>query len=371
MKTRRYGKNEVAEVVERLRAGETLALPTETVYGLAANAFSSASVLKIFSAKERPSFDPLILHLAESLLKAEGGLIPALIQSGILDESVRTWRGAGTLEHLMRQFWPGPLTLILPKGPKIPSEVTSGSLFVGIRMPRHPLFQEVLCQLDFPLAAPSANRFGRISPTTADHVLAELEGRIEGVLDGGACVVGVESTILALEETPHGTWEARILRPGQIAKSALEHTLGVRIGDAPALGEHNQRVLAPGLLEQHYAPRKPLLLFPRGFGGPSLTPAMIIQEVRKAGFQGRIAFLCFDSASAHRFPLTEKTAVLAPDSKSETAAQQLFSLLRILDEDPAVELIVAELPENTEEGLGAAIADRLNRASVNKPLLRR
>ena len=226
MKTEILGSEraDIERAAELLRSGGTVALPTETVYGLAADATLSSTILRIFAAKERPSFDPLIVHLRASHLSAPPGLIDSLVSAGILHPACASPPFAGAIQALAGRFWPGPLTLILPKGPSIPDEATSGQSTVGIRMPAHPVFQAVLEELSFPLAAPSANRFGRISPTTSDHVRSELEGRIDAILDGGACAVGVESTILSLIQPGHPA----ILRPGKISASEIEAVLQVK-----------------------------------------------------------------------------------------------------------------------------------------------
>ncbi len=365
--TRYLGPDEVESVASILTHGGIVALPTETVYGLAGNAFSGECALKIFKAKERPSFDPLITHVSEKLLSGRGGVLNALVEAGVIDRSTIAWRTAPQVERLIHTFWPGPLTLILPRGSKIPDEVTSGSPRVGVRMPEHVLFQKVLSLTGFPLAAPSANRFGRISPTTASHVRAELDGRIDAVLDGGPCSVGVESTIVSLEESDHGTLIATLLRPGKISRAALELALGIPVGDGVGLGEKNQKIAAPGMLDQHYAPVKPLFLYP----GPFPSRTVLDSWIRKLGLNGTPAFLCQHLKSSECLDPEDLRSVLTPEADPETAARALFSALRSLDEDAAVDFILAELPENTEEGLSAAIADRLNRASVNKPLLKR
>jgi L-threonylcarbamoyladenylate synthase len=367
VKTLQLGPEDVGQVSKILSNGGIVALPTETVYGLAGNAFSSECALKIFRAKERPSFDPLITHVSEALLSKPGGVLKALVEAGVIDAVTLTWNSAPVIERLLHRFWPGPLTLILPRGSNIPDEVTSGSPRVGVRMPAHPLFQKVLNLTGFPLAAPSANRFGRISPTTAAHVIAELDGRIDAILDGGPCRVGVESTIVSIEELPEQGLTATLLRPGQVSRSELESSLGVAVGDGVGLGEKNQKISAPGMLDQHYAPSKPLYLYPGVFPSREVLDAWIAQQ----GPDKTPAFLCQNLKSTRNLRVGDCQRVLTPESDPEAAARTLFSTLRALDEDVTVDFIVAELPENTSEGLGAAIADRLNRASVNKPLLRR
>lgn len=349
----------IRRVAALLRQDELAALPTETVYGLAGNAFREDAVLKIFSAKERPAFDPLIVHVSETLLKDSRGPLSALVSEGILGAEVIAWPNAARITALMRAFWPGPLTLLLPRGPRIPDLVTSGLPAVGIRMPAHPVFQAVLSEAGFPLAAPSANRFGRISPTTADHVEQELAGRIPAILEGGPCAVGVESTILAIDSSG----VARVLRPGQISAAQLEEVLGHRVTRDSGVVEKNTAALAPGMSDQHYAPKKPLYLIP----GPLHSKGELDAHRTHAGLTGTPGLLT-------QSPLGFETGIemnfhLSRSGSCEEAARNLFSMLRHLDGDPSISHIVADLPPMPRQGLSAAIADRLNRASLNKPLL--
>lgn len=301
-----------------LRAGETVAVPTETVYGLAANAFDPEAVLRIFTTKQRPSFDPLIVHIGR--------------RTDVARIAKELPPGAGLL---MEAFWPGPLTLVLPKRAEVPDVVTSGLDTVGVRMPAHPLTLDLLHRLDFPLAAPSANPFGYVSPTTAQHVADQLGERIPYILDGGACEVGVESTIIGWE---HEGW--KLYRPGGVAVEAIEQVIG-------RLGTDVKPVLpvAPGMLESHYAPRKPV------FVGdvPTLLKANAGRRVAVIGFATRYA--------AHR------TEVLSPQGDMAQAAQRLFAALRELDSSD-VDVILAEV--FPDEGLGRAINDRLRRAAVKR-----
>ena len=364
MKTEILGSDRagIERAAEFLRSGGTVALPTETVYGLAADATRSHAILKIFKAKERPSFDPLIVHIRASHLSASPGLVHSLVSAGILHPDCSSAPFAAAIQTLASQFWPGPLTLILPKGPSIPDEATSGQSTVGIRMPSHPVFQSVLEALSFPLAAPSANRFGRISPTTSDHVRSELEGRIDAILDGGACAVGVESTILSLIQPG----QPAILRPGKISSSEIEAVLQVKPeSKAGLLEQAGSPHLAPGMLDQHYAPRKPLFLSK----SPFLTPKDL-EAIRVAsGFSRKIGVLCQSPVpGADLEAWVSRVLTLSPSGDSDEAARNLFRFLRILDEDPRVESLIADLPSDRSSGLGAAIADRLNRASFNKPL---
>ncbi len=344
-----------------LKQGEILALPTETVYGLAGNAFSSSVVNKIFIAKERPAFDPLIVHVGSKLLAKGNHPIESLVNSKILSSEILNWPSQDLINDAMKKFWPGPLTLVLPRGPKIPNEVTSGQNTVGIRCPAHPLFQAVLDELDFPLAAPSANRFGRISPTKASHVLQELNGKIAAVLDGGDCKVGLESSIFRIENP----LKISLLRPGQISKEILESHFGVPVELGAAAGTINQAQLAPGMLDQHYAPKKTMILCPFPFSQDQSTFTFL----DSLSLQGTVFFIGM-SEIPKTFPknIQTKSIILSEKKSLEEMGQKLFNSLRVADQDPDIDFIVVDVPEYHNSGTGAAIRDRLNRASTNKPL---
>ena len=299
----------VSTIVEALAAGEPVALPTETVYGLAADALSPNACAKIFEAKNRPLSDPLIVH------------IPSI------DWLPRLTSPYLTALQLAQKFWPGPLTMVLPRQPIVPDIVTAGQNTVAIRMSAHPLFQEVATAFGKPLAAPSANRFGRISPTSAAHVLAELDGRIPFILDGGPCAHGIESTIVHVSEEG-----LRILREGPITRKDLR-------AFAPLLDD-SIAVSAPGGLKSHYAPRTPLVL--------EKNPAPHSEK------NGLLAF----SALHEGFAQTE---VLSATSDLREAAANLYGAMRRLDE-AGLDLIVAE--ELPESGIGAAIMERLRKAAA-------
>lgn len=343
-----------------LQQGEVVALPTETVYGLAGNALKTESVKKIFTAKERPSFDPLIVHISDAYLKSSSPL-ESLVNNNILDSKVLNWKNRPKIEAAMKHFWPGPLTFILPKGKNIPAEVTSNQDTVGIRCPQHPLFQKVLAELSFPLAAPSANRFGRISPTSADHVQKELDGRIAGILDGGACTVGVESSIIKVTEN-----SVTLLRPGKISTSELEKLFGHEISTTPSLMQAmSESTLAPGMLDEHYAPRKPLYLIPASFldqKSEALLRAFPESASPTAAYLSMSGFY-----ASFRLDAKQESRILSVKNLPEEMAQKLFSTLRELDENEKVSVIFADSPLSTQEGLGASIFDRLKRASRNKP----
>jgi L-threonylcarbamoyladenylate synthase len=309
----------IDEAAAVLRRGGLVAFPTETVYGLGADAFNPRAVARVFEVKARPSFDPLIVHLADAAdLKRVSPTDDARVAA------------------LAARFWPGPLTLVLPRRPEVPDLVTSGLDTVGVRVPAHPAARALIAAAGTPVAAPSANPFGYVSPTTASHV-AELLGRsVDLVLDGGPCRVGVESTILSLAAEP-----PVILRPGGVPREALEDALGLHLEVAgPA-----ERPLAPGQLAKHYATRTPLRILP----GPS---------GRASEGAGRVGLLAWRAAGAEGYAAAE---VIAPDGLAETAAQNLFAALRRLD-DAGLDLIVAEPCD--EAGLGHAIMDRLRRAEA-------
>jgi L-threonylcarbamoyladenylate synthase len=223
----------VRRAAELLRSGEVVALPTETVYGLAANAFNAVAVAKIFEAKGRPAHNPVICHVAGKEL---------------IQHCVARWPAVA--EKLADAFWPGPLTLVVPRSSAIPDIVTAGGDTVGIRWPAHPFMQAVIAACDFPLAAPSANLSNQLSPTSAEHVHRQLAGRIPLIVDGGAAQVGIESTVVDASSTP-----PRLLRPGMIHEEALLAVTGEL-----ATGETSGVLRSPGLLKKHYSPRAPLRL---------------------------------------------------------------------------------------------------------------
>jgi L-threonylcarbamoyladenylate synthase len=299
----------VSTVVEALTSGEPIALPTETVYGLAADALSPEACAKIFEAKSRPLSDPLIIH------------IPSI------DWLPRLTSPTPLALALAEKFWPGPLTMVLPRQSIVPDIVTAGQDTVAVRMSAHPLFQEVATAFGKPLAAPSANRFGRISPTSAAHVLAELDGRIPFILDGGACAHGIESTIVHVSEEG-----LRILREGPITRNDLR-AFGPLLNDSIA-------VSAPGGLKSHYAPRTPLVL-----------------EKNPTPHSEKTGLLAFSSPREG----FAKTEILSATSDLRESAANLYGAMRRLDE-AGLDLIVAE--EIPESGIGAAIMERLRKAAA-------
>lgn len=306
-----------------LRRGGLVAIPTETVYGLAANALDVRAVARIFEAKQRPAFDPLIVHVAsaDAAWKLVRGEVPAVAR------------------RLADTFWPGPLTITLPRADMVPELVTSGLPDVALRVPAHPVARALLNATGFPLAAPSANRFGRVSPTRAEHVLEQLDGAIDAVLDGGPCTVGVESTVVRLDGQV-----IEILRHGGVPREALE-ALGVPVRDGVRVLE---RPLAPGQLARHYATSTPLRLLA---DGPLQAPADAAARALLV-----VAGPAPDAASAWGHVRT-----LAPDGDLYAAAAELFAALRSLDRGSYAGIDVIPC---ANIGIGRAIVDRLQRATV-------
>jgi L-threonylcarbamoyladenylate synthase len=329
---------DVSHAAEILRDGGLVAFGTETVYGLGANALDERAVARIFEAKNRPHFDPLILHIAD--VKWLDHLAEQLTPAS---------------KALADAFWPGPLTMVLPKKDIVPDLVTSGLPSVAIRMPSHPLALEVLTNVDLPIAAPSANPFGQISPTTAQHVLETLGDRIDLILDGGPCYVGVESTIVLMTKD-----RPRILRHGGITQEQLESVIGpvdVHLGGnddtaSPDFFENTTdtpqtSVAAPGMFSQHYSPTTPLVL-------ASEVDAGLITNKRV----GLLQFSETNMAERHIVDFTS-IEVLTANGNLRLAAASFFAALRRLDSE-GLDLILAEpFPDH---GLGRALNDRLNRA---------
>jgi L-threonylcarbamoyladenylate synthase len=312
-----------AAAVERLRKGEIVALPTETVYGLAADALDLIAVAKIFEAKERPQFHPLIVHLPGRDW-VEG------VASVRRDERK-------LIEKLTDHFWPGPLTIVMPKREIVPDIVTAGLDTVAVRISSHPVFSEIALAFGKPLAAPSANRFGRLSPTTAQHVLDELDGRIPLVIDAGPTQHGLESTIIAVRENT-----IEILRCGPLTKEELS-IFGAKVD----VVRSRDKISAPGQSSSHYAPKTPLQLIDN-------TESFAPEKGQ------RIALLAWHpSESEERFAAVRR---LSERQDVREAAANFFRYLRELDA-LALDLIVAErVPLH---GLGAAIMDRLQRAAYD------
>jgi L-threonylcarbamoyladenylate synthase len=312
-----------------LMSGEVVGVPTETVYGLAGDALNPEAVKKIFRAKGRPTNDPLIVH------------IHSLTQLDALAE-----RNAA-VEKIARTFWPGPLTLVLPKKSVVPDLVTSGRPSVAIRMPNHPLFRKLLRACGRPLAAPSANPFGYVSPTSAAHVRDGLGRKIRYILDGGTCTIGVESTILDLRDPRH----PGILRPGAIERRAIERVLGVPVTAFSAKAQPaNIASVAPGLLTRHYSPRTPVELYDQIKGNPETGREALLYFRRPAPF------------AKHR--ATKNIFWLTENGNLHTAAKALFATLRELDAGRWTKIHAERAPG--ESALALAINDRLTRAAAKR-----
>jgi len=312
-------QKEVALARQLLIAGQTVAIPTETVYGLAANAFSTRAVTQIFEIKNRPTFDPLIVH-THSLQKLSEFVTTIPIEAYQLAEA----------------FWPGPLTLLLPKRSCISDLVTAGSDLVAVRIPDHPLTLALLAQLDFPLAAPSANPFGYVSPTCAAHVATHLGEKVGYILDGGHCRVGLESTIVGFGENG-----ITIYRQGGIGQEEIEAV----VGPVRSIKHSNSNPTMPGSLSVHYAPRTPLIL------------GNLSQLIEQYGTDN-IGVIAFSHPVARVSVYNQM--LLAPDGTIATAARNLFATLRQMDARGFACILAEEVPPI---GLGRAINDRLQRAA--------
>lgn len=326
----------IALAAEVIKKGGLVAFPTETVYGLGANALEERAVARIFAAKERPADDPIIVHIAsmESLLQVVAEVPPMA-------------------QKLAKLFWPGPLTLVLPKTPSVPNLVTAGLPTVGVRMPAHPVALALIKASGCPIAAPSANLFGRPSPTHSSHVLEDLDGRIELVLDAGPTFIGVESTVLDLTRpTP------TILRPGGLSKETLEKVLGrVELVTEPVSGPKP----SPGLMEKHYAPRANLYLV---IGGDRAVRSFLREkalEGKALGIKRGFIIAEEDRESLGDLPVTIQ--ILGSLKEPESVARRLFSSLRILDALGVEEIYARDFGQ---EGLALAVHNRLLRAAGGK-----
>jgi L-threonylcarbamoyladenylate synthase len=311
---------DIVKAADYLKNGELVAIPTETVYGLAANALNEDAVLKIYAAKNRPQFNPLIMHVAS------------------FEQAKKFIKNISTeAEQLAAAFWPGPLTMLFNKQQTVSDLVTAGSKRVAIRVPNHPLTLQLLSQIDFPVAAPSANPSGYVSPTTAAHVYEGLHDKIPYILDGGECGVGVESTIVGWNESG----EIELYRLGGIAVEQIEAVVGKKI-------EHHKKVTdnpnTPGQLKSHYATHTPLFL-----GNiDELLPQFAGKKIFLINFQ-----------QYHPGVSKEQQYVLSASGSKEEAAKNLFRVLREVDSMNADVILAELLPD---EGLGRAVNDRLERA---------
>jgi L-threonylcarbamoyladenylate synthase len=309
------GKN-IQQAIQLLNDKQVIGLPTETVYGLAANAFEDEAVLKIFEVKNRPAFNPLIIH-TDSLEKVSEFVTNLPEKARLLGEA----------------FWPGPMTLLLPKSAKVGDLVTSGSPLVAIRIPNHPLTLQLLSQLDYPLAAPSANKFGSISPTIPEAVVQQLGDGVQYVLDGGTCAIGIESTIIGFEgKTPI------IYRTGGLALEDIEAVVGkVKVNK-----KSHEKPLTSGMMKSHYAPSTPFYV-----GN--------IEELISKYQDKKIGVLSF-SAKYNAFC----NYTLSPTGDVREAAKNLFNYMRLIDKEN-IDVIVSEYLPN--KGLGRGVNDRLLRAN--------
>ena len=321
--TRAEREHAVARAVELLRKGEIVALPTETVYGLAADALNPIAVAKIFEAKERPRFDPLIVHLSSR------DWLGKIVDLSAQDRQL--------ILKLADKFWPGPFTMVLQKREFVPEIVTAGLDTVAVRISAHPVFAEIVCALDQPLAAPSANRFGRVSPTTAQHVMDELGGRISLIIDGGPTEHGIESTVVAVRGG-----KIDILRRGPITAEQLSEFGKIDIVMP------SRKISAPGQLPLHYSPKTPLRLIDNP---ESFLP------------QENVGLLAWNPVGPEK--KFAAVRLLSERQDLREAAANLFRHLRELDQF-SFDLIVAERVPAL--GLGAAILDRLERASHDQPV---
>lgn len=319
---------DVSTAATALRKGELVAFATETVYGLGGVALWPETVARIFEVKGRPTFDPLIVHVPD--LPAAHKLVKSLPPVAV---------------QLASKFWPGPLTMVLEKAEQVPDLVTSGLPSVAIRIPSHPLALRLLREVGLPVAAPSANLFGRVSPTTAAHVQDQLGDRINWILDGGPCTVGVESTVLNIPNDEHPS----LLRPGGVSLEEIEAQIGPigRPAEAASTPAESRPVaqLSPGSLPQHYAPLTPITV-----ANLSASPPR--------GKWGALAFR--DCPHADQYAAVE---VLSPDGHLAAAAAELFAAMRRLDSLGLEGILTERFPE---EGLGRAINDRLRRAAYRE-----
>ena len=314
--------HDVMDAAERLNAGQLVAFPTETVYGLGADALNVTAIARLFEAKQRPEFDPLIVHIAAfDYLSSVAADVP---------DSAR---------ELAHHFWPGPLTMVLPKRSAIPDLVTAGLPGVGVRIPEHPLALQLLSTVDCPVAAPSANRFGAVSPTTAEHVLHGLHGRIDAVLAGGSCRIGLESTVISLMQQ-----DPVVLRLGGLPLEEIQTVTGpiqVMTGN-PALSDAAQP--APGMLSRHYA--------------PGATVVTVDADTAIQSTDRRTALLTWgtDPDNRDQFVAVENLSV---SGKLAECAANFFAGLRKLDSENPDVIIARRFPDR---GLGRALNDRLQRA---------
>jgi L-threonylcarbamoyladenylate synthase len=337
-------RESIAHAAEILRRGGLVAFPTETVYGLGANALDTAAVGRIFEAKQRPAWDPVIVHIAGDVRKNP------MLQNLVSEIPPRA-------SDLMANFWPGPLTLLLPRSAAVPDAVTAGRTLVGIRMPAHPVAFELILQAGMPIAAPSANVFGHTSPTTAAHVLEDLDGRIDAVLDAGPTEHGVESTVLDPSQDP-----MMIYRPGAVTQQQIREVAGPVVYFQSSTKPHaapREALPSPGVGLRHYAPRARLILIDAPLAS---LPDRIRKEAERQATE-RLGFLLPFEISVSDLIASHPTATFFPWghwSAPEELARNLYAGLRALDSQFCT-LIICALPP--ADGLGDAIRDRLCKAA--------
>jgi L-threonylcarbamoyladenylate synthase len=328
-----------------LRRGGTVAFPTETVYGLGASALDGAAVAKIFAAKERPGWDPLIVHVSDRAMLDRVATVPAEMEERV--------------GRLIAAFWPGPLTLLLPRTGAVPDAVTAGRPLVGVRMPGHPLALELIRLAGVPVAAPSANRFGRTSPTTAAHVVEDLEGRIDAVLDGGATRVGIESTVLDVLRTP-----MVIYRPGAVTPQMVFEATGVDVELFQAAGSSSdaapESLPSPGVGLRHYAPQARLVLVSVVTAGEEARHSLhaAIEQAQEA--EAKVGVILPEEWDAS---YAEETFGCGEWGDDDAFAHRIFAGLRWLD-GRGVDVIVCPVPVG--DGVAVALRDRLEKAARRK-----
>jgi len=324
---------------EILRSGGTVALPTETVYGLGANAFDAEAIAKIFAAKQRPSWDPLIVHISDTQMLTQ-------VVADIPESAAK----------LIAAFWPGPLTLLMPKGDAIPDAVTAGRPRVGVRMPQHPVAHAVIREAGVPIAAPSANRFGRTSPTTAAHVAEDLDGRIDAILDSGETTHGLESTVIDVCENPCVVYRPGVISLEQIRAAGVDAVMFSEAAEEKAAEPAS--LPSPGVGLRHYAPRAKLILIDGEGEGQIAAFRDALRQSRQNGAKlGLMMPDEFESAAEESGGIIYRWGKW---SDAEELAQRLFAGLRFLDKAGAT-VIACPLP--AAAGIGVAIRDRLLKAA--------
>ena len=334
----RPNQEDVSRAAECLRRGGLVAFPTETVYGLGVHAMNRAAVRRLFEAKGRPATDPLIVHVS-----AFDQVTPLVV--ALPDQAA----------PLAARFWPGPLTLVMLRAPAVPLEVTAGLDTVAVRVPAHPVARALLLAASLPVAAPSANLFSRPSPTLAAHVLDDLNGRIDMVVDAGPTPVGVESTVLDLTVDPPA-----VLRPGAISIEMLRTVVpAVRVGAVRTLTSDRESMASPGLLSKHYAPRAPVTIYrgePAGVG--QALQAAVLTAVA-SGLRVGVLAATGDLPALREMPVV--IAALGSEDDAEATAARLYAALRELDTARVDVILARDIVR--DEGLWRAVRDRLHRAA--------